>query len=153
MQGDDRVRFCAECRLNVFNVAGMTRPEAEQLVGQHEGRLCVRLIKRADGTVLTQDCPVGLRLVRRRLARLVAGTAAMLAFVTFGGWFAKGSSTSAASATGPLQRLANWLEPKSPPAPAIPLGGAAIAGDIMCPPRQPPVLSKAPPTPPAPTAR
>jgi hypothetical protein len=30
--------------------------------------LCVRLYRRADGTVLTRDCPVGLRQRLRRLA-------------------------------------------------------------------------------------
>src|SRR5439155_10129558 len=76
MSGDDQIRFCGDCKLNVYNVAGMTRQAAEQLINEREGRICLRLMKRADGTVLTQDCPIGLRAIRRRLARLVAGTAA-----------------------------------------------------------------------------
>ena len=35
--------------------------------------------RRADGTVMTQDCPVGLRAVRLKLARLTAGAFAMAA--------------------------------------------------------------------------
>ena len=72
MEGDERVRFCRECNLNVYNLSGMTRREAESLVAETEGRLCARFFRRADGTVLTKDCPTGLRAVRRRVARQVA---------------------------------------------------------------------------------
>src|SRR5258706_11446069 len=41
MVGDDRVRHCARCDKNVYNLSGMTRDEAEMLVaGKHA--LCVR---------------------------------------------------------------------------------------------------------------
>ena len=46
MKGDDRVRFCGRCNLNVYNLSGMGRQQAEALVGNTEGRLCVRLLKR-----------------------------------------------------------------------------------------------------------
>ena len=59
MEGDERVRFCPECELNVYNIASMTEAEALALIKEREGRLCVRLYKREDGTVLTRDCPVG----------------------------------------------------------------------------------------------
>jgi hypothetical protein len=48
----------------------MTAAEAENLILTREGRLCIRLYKRADGTVLTMDCPVGLRAYRKRVAKL-----------------------------------------------------------------------------------
>ena len=70
MRGDDRVRFCSHCKLNVYNLSDMPRAEAEQLVQQREGKLCVRFFKRHDGTVLTRDCPVGIRAVRQRLGAL-----------------------------------------------------------------------------------
>ena len=60
MTGDDRTRFCGQCNLHVYNIVSMTGPEAETLIRQTEGRLCVRLHRRADGTVLTRDCPVGI---------------------------------------------------------------------------------------------
>jgi hypothetical protein len=75
MYGDDRVRYCGECRLNVYNISGMTRVEAERLIASKEGRLCVRFYRRADGTVLTKDCPVGLAAVRRRMARVASAVA------------------------------------------------------------------------------
>jgi hypothetical protein len=60
MEGDDRVRFCDECELNVYNLANMTEEQALKLVEEREGRLCVRLYQREDGTVITRDCPVGM---------------------------------------------------------------------------------------------
>ena len=51
MKGDQRVRFCDQCKLNVYNLSEMSRPAAERLVLQTEGRLCVRYYQRADGTM------------------------------------------------------------------------------------------------------
>src|SRR5437763_1363700 len=65
MKGDDKVRFCTDCRLHVYNLSAMGRREAEEVVRGHEGRLCVRFFQRPDGTVLTQDCPRGLAAVQR----------------------------------------------------------------------------------------
>ena len=73
MNGDDRVRFCGECQLNVYNLSAMSRSEAEDLVRQREGRLCVRFYRREDGTMITQDCPRGFRAVVGRVSRF-AGT-------------------------------------------------------------------------------
>ncbi len=67
MRGDGRTRFCGKCRLNVYNLAGMSRREAEQLVGQREGRVCVRFYRRPDGTVVTKDCGAAARLLARRI--------------------------------------------------------------------------------------
>jgi hypothetical protein len=67
MRGDDRSRFCAHCNLNVYNLSAMTTKEGERLIREKEGRLCVQIYRRRDGTILTQDCPVGLSAVRRRV--------------------------------------------------------------------------------------
>lgn len=83
MEGDERKRFCGQCNLHVYNVSAMSRGEAEALVARTEGRLCMRLYRRADGTVLTRDCPVGLRAVRRRVSRAAgAAFAAVLSFLS-----------------------------------------------------------------------
>lgn len=87
MTGNDTVRFCGECKLNVYNLSNMTAASAALLVDQTEGRLCVRLYKRKDGTVLTEDCPVG---VRARLQRM--GRAAGMALTAILGLFAGGSA-------------------------------------------------------------
>ncbi len=84
MEGDDRVRFCDRCSLNVYNISAMTKAEAESVITNTEGRVCARFYRRADGTILTQDCPVGLRAVRKRVSR--AAAAAFSALVSlFGG--------------------------------------------------------------------
>jgi hypothetical protein len=89
MSGDARVRFCGKCEKNVYNLSAMSREEGEALVREKEGRLCVRLYQRADGTVITNDCPVGMQRARLR-ARVwakISGAAASAALVLglFGG--------------------------------------------------------------------
>lgn len=70
MQGDERVRFCQHCSLNVYNLAEMTDDEVKQLVAERPpGRLCVRMTKRPDGTIVTNNCPVFLRRFRSMLLR------------------------------------------------------------------------------------
>jgi hypothetical protein len=68
MYGSERKRFCAECKLNVYNISEMTQEEAENLIIRSEGRLCLRIFRRADGTVITRNCPVGWARVKRRLS-------------------------------------------------------------------------------------
>jgi hypothetical protein len=70
MYGNERVRFCDQCQLNVYNLSEMTRAEAERLIGNSEGRLCIRYYRRRDGSILTQNCPVGLRALKRRMSRI-----------------------------------------------------------------------------------
>lgn len=81
MIGTPQKRFCGQCRLNVYNLSGMTKREAEQLIANAEGRLCVRFYRRADGTILTENCPVGLRALKRRLSR--TASAALSAILSF----------------------------------------------------------------------
>ena len=78
MTGDERVRHCNSCELNIYNIAEMTKAEAEDLIANREGRLCIRLYKRADGTVLTKDCPVGFRAYQKRVARFAGATLATI---------------------------------------------------------------------------
>jgi len=86
MFGNDRMRFCGECKLNVYNLSGMTRDDAENLISNAEGRLCVRFYRRMDGTIITQNCPVGWAKVKARTK--VYATAAFSLIMTFlGGLF------------------------------------------------------------------
>jgi hypothetical protein len=84
MYGDSRKRFCGDCKLNVYNLSGMTTEEAEALIMNVEGRLCVRFYQRRDGTVITQDCPVGWARVKQR-TRLYAAAVASLVIALFTG--------------------------------------------------------------------
>jgi hypothetical protein len=83
MLGDERKRFCGECKLNVYNLSGMTQYDAENLLRNSEGRLCVRYFERPDGTVLTQNCPVGWAKVKQRTIA-VSAAAFALALSFFG---------------------------------------------------------------------
>ena len=73
MVGDERVRHCAECNLNVYNLSAMTECQARQFLGGNSGkRVCLRFYRRADGTIVTQDCPWGLRALKRRATRFAS---------------------------------------------------------------------------------
>jgi len=88
MQGDNRVRFCGQCRKNVYNIEALPRAEAVRLIGAREGRLCVRFHRRPDGTVVTADCWTRLRAARGKgvlafgAMLVVAGTAQIFAMLT-----------------------------------------------------------------------
>jgi len=74
MIGDDRVRHCSQCNLDVYNFAALSDLEIERLIANRQGPLCARIYRRADGTVLTQNCPVGFRARVRKVSR-IAGAA------------------------------------------------------------------------------
>jgi hypothetical protein len=91
MRGDDRVRFCDSCSKHVYNVSDLTAEEAVALIQESDGHSCVRLYRRKDGTVLTADCPVGIRsAVRRRLMRLAAAGVIVFAMLRSGVWLFAG---------------------------------------------------------------
>lgn len=98
MYGDDRKRFCGDCKLNVYNLSGMTRDDAEALIMNAEGRLCVRFYKRADGSVITQDCPVGWAKVKQRTRMYATAMAslvmALFTGVLFASYFSKSKATT-----------------------------------------------------------
>lgn len=89
MLGDNQVRFCQECKLNVYNLSGMSREQAENVIRAKEGNLCVRFYRRLDGTVLTQNCPVGLKALKQKVARTATAViSATIAFFTgLGAWY------------------------------------------------------------------
>lgn len=87
MRGDERRRYCTECKLNVYNLSDMTRREAENFIINAEGRVCVKFYRRADGTVLTKDCPVGWQVVKKRISRTARAFVSMCAGI-FSGVFA-----------------------------------------------------------------
>jgi hypothetical protein len=84
MRGDDRSRFCGKCQKNVFDLSAMTTAEALLLLGDKNNRPCIRLFRRADGRVMTADCPVGLRArTWRRLRRRASWLASLFAILSF----------------------------------------------------------------------
>ncbi len=97
MAGDDKVRHCELCKLNVHNLSAMTRDEAETLLRSNfdadgkqksgQGRFCAILYRRADGTVLTQNCPVGLARLRQRARESLFRLAAVIGLTSLVGMF------------------------------------------------------------------
>ncbi len=81
MEGDDRTKHCSSCTKNVYNLSDMTRAEAEALIKEKEGHLCVRFYRRKDGTVITDDCPVGLRAIRAGYRKMATAVASFLALL------------------------------------------------------------------------
>ena len=73
MIGNDRVRFCEHCKLDVTNLSALTRPEAMRLVERSEGRLCVRFVTRPNGRLLTKQLPRKVHQIARRASRIAAG--------------------------------------------------------------------------------
>jgi len=73
MAGSDQVRHCNECKLNVYNLSAMTEVEIQRLLAHRaDQRICVRFYRRADGTMLTQNCPRGLKSLAKRVPKLGA---------------------------------------------------------------------------------
>jgi hypothetical protein len=123
MRGNDRVRFCNHCRLHVYNLSSMSRQEALALVAQKEERLCVQFYRRSDGTVITRDCPVGLRTARRAAKHaglfLITGMAAVLMLVfgesgNSGDKRGQGKNLASLADYEPFATILNWINPKPP---------------------------------------
>ena len=74
------VRFCGQCAKNVYNLSEMPRVDAERVLREKEGKLCARIYRRTDGTLITADCPVGVRRRRVRRAAVAAVGGGILAF-------------------------------------------------------------------------
>ena len=100
MKGDERARFCARCKLNVFNVKDLSEVEVRALFVKNDGKVCGRVYRRKDGTVLTRDCPVGVaRLRRKALAGLALVATLVLAVVGFRARTTRSCATADAEGT------------------------------------------------------
>ena len=130
MEGDERVRHCTLCRLNVYNIAEMTRSEVRELLARNEGRVCMRLYRRADGTVLTRDCPRGLRDLRRRASR--AAAAIVAAFLSLPA-FASGALSGKACVKTRNSKVELTVEQAATAQPAVFTGVAVWTGDVTLP--------------------
>ena len=81
MSGDDRVRHCTDCRLNVYNFLNMTGIEISNLLKLSEGRVCGRFYQRPDGTMITSDCPLGEAPARVSKIPLLAAAVMLFAMI------------------------------------------------------------------------
>lgn len=87
MKGDERARVCADCSLQVFNTAELSRTEIERLIADRTGkRLCLRLHRRPDGTLITKNCPVGFRKTVHRAVRFAGAALSVILGVAAAGF-------------------------------------------------------------------
>ena len=129
MKGDDRIRFCGRCNLNVYNLAVMKPHEVEALVRRTNGRLCGRLYMRDDRTATLRDC--GGSRARKVTRRVVA--AGIFLLLTAFSWFLKATVTEPDRSVHPkwVQSVLNWIDPE-------PSGGGTMVLGAICPPGPPP---------------
>lgn len=78
MTGNDVVRFCDRCNLNVHNLTSMSERDAEKLIASKPVRPCVYFYRRENGAIVTDNCPKALRPIRNRISAYAC--AALLTF-------------------------------------------------------------------------
>ncbi len=78
MSGDEKKRFCSECDKFVYDFSQMTRRQVEAIVSIHQGRLCARITRRPDGSLLTLEPPHGDLVAARRASPLANATLAAI---------------------------------------------------------------------------
>lgn len=138
MFGDERKRYCGECKLNVYNLSAMTRAEAEALITQGEGRLCVRFYQRADGTVITQDCPAGWAAVKNRAKVAATAFASLIVAILTGTIFVTMfSSNRGGGAT--VGKLVPYSTPV-PPSNRMTMGAVSVNSNRSTEPPERPVM-------------
>ena len=110
MAGDDKSRYCSHCKLHVHNLSALREDEAQRLVCESAGRLCIASVPNEQGGVTTLEYAETKR--PRYGWKMVAALAAM--------------SGVASAVTTVLYRAAN-------PAPPPPIRGMMIAGEMLAP--------------------
>lgn len=109
MPGDDRVRHCSQCDQSVYTLTELTAGEVAALFA--DATPCVRLYRRADGTVITRDCPAGRALRMRRAARR--------AVVALASWFGVVLAAGCQKESKCTATMGVPLRPSSERAPAV----------------------------------
>jgi hypothetical protein len=112
MQGDDKARFCALCQKHVYNFAVMSAEEGLALLREKEGHFCGRLTRRRDGTVITQDCPVGWAARARQLRRrcVYGVVAGVLVLLSFAGISRLRSKAEPGQASAFMEKIDDWID-------------------------------------------
>jgi hypothetical protein len=82
MSGDDKKRFCAECDKFVYDFSRMTTRQVEAIVSIHRGRMCARITRRPNGSLLTLETPPVHPVVARRAPPVVNATLAAILSVS-----------------------------------------------------------------------
>ena len=136
LAGNDRIRYCGKCKLNVYNLADMEPQEVEAIVRKTEGRLCGRLYLRGDRTASLRDCPSS---AKRVFFRRIVATASVLALAVFGIVFRSMEGPDRSQLPPWLQQVVELIDPK-------PVRRSYEMVGKICPPRQSSSLSHPDPT-------
>lgn len=73
MSGNDKVRFCEHCQLEVNDLTSLTPKRIRRLMTKSKGRLCVRYHRGPDGKPLIRQVPGKLHQISKRFSRVAAG--------------------------------------------------------------------------------
>ncbi|MDP2344582.1 MAG: hypothetical protein Q8O67_26765 [Deltaproteobacteria bacterium] len=142
-----RARFCGSCEKNVYDLSSMTRVDALDLIKRQEGSCCVRFYRRTDGTVLTEDCPVGFAAaLRRAQLRTLSGIATCAGAVAAAVAFLLGTANPVSRK---LESFENGLRPVAGGIEAMPIEPIEpeMGARMPDPPRPPPVIKQPTPKP------
>ncbi|MGE0706925.1 MAG: hypothetical protein AB7N76_02960 [Planctomycetota bacterium] len=136
MQGDERVRFCGHCNQNVYRLTDMPRAEAMAVLERVEGgeKVCVRFARRADGTVVTNDCPSTVRRGRRRPWAQVGAWAAGLVSAVTAGMTTGCFETDPAPVQPQPTKTAQPTKTTQPAKPQPKQPDPEMMGEMVCPP-------------------
>ena len=129
MIGNDQVRFCGHCNLDVHNLSRMSRSKAERLVARSNGGLCVRYHHDAAGRPATLPMRRKLHHIGRRVSRIAAGAFTATLSVTSAA--AQGSTSYREVSTSPpvaAQPITRWNLNSSVAGVVTDVNGEVIAG-------------------------
>ncbi len=82
MTGGDRIRHCEQCTKNVYNISDMTKHEANEFLQATAFKACVTFYQRSDGTILVDNCPVGLRKIRAQYRKIAAAAGTIISLAS-----------------------------------------------------------------------
>jgi TonB family protein len=118
MTGSESVRFCHSCKLNVYNISQFSDSEAQEIFAQNlnGNRMCTRIYRRPDGTVMTDNCPRALRRLRDLRNRTVSAIAKVAALATL---FIGACLPCAASNENDKEKAPQPSKTKSKPLPSV----------------------------------
>lgn len=97
MVGNERVRYCPECKRDVYDFSRMSDKDVEQLLSRREQRLCARVRQRPDGTVVTTGSTVSFGVLVRRISRVAS--------IALAAAISVGPATAGQPLTKPAQKL------------------------------------------------
>lgn len=78
MDGDEKVRFCQQCRKNVHNLSNMSKKEAAEVIAKSNGKVCAFFSRDAKGKIVTDNCPEFLKATRNKVRDQLANIASGL---------------------------------------------------------------------------